>query len=302
MGAKLHIQPKNAPAFEVRIGNTASIGRTRENTVCLSFSPLVSRQHALIRCHSAFQYQVIDLGSRNGTYVNDQRVVMPVILEPGARIRIADNTLTFLAEEDEDDDMDITVAATSVGSSAAMSRPVAMLVCDIRGFSTMSERIPSADLAQLLGLWFREASNFVQKGQGTIDKFIGDAMLAYWAGEAGCDAVFGVARQLLQLATEREWPTGEPFKIAIALHYGPATFSDMGMSAGRDATIIGDAVNTVFRLEAVSKELDRPVVLSSAFAEQLREPPPLEDFGERTLKGKSQTVRVFALGEMTNGE
>ncbi len=137
----------------------------------------------------------------------------------------------------------------------------------------------------------------VQRAQGTIDKFIGDALLAYWAGTAECDAVFGTARQLIQLAGERAWPDGGPFKIAIALHYGPATFSDMGLSAGRDATIIGDAVNTVFRLEAVSKELDRPVVLSSAFAAQLAERPPLEDFGERMLKGKSQTVQVFAVKE-----
>src|SRR5437588_691375 len=113
MGAKLHIQPKNAESFEIRIGNTATIGRTRENT--------------------------------------------------------------------------------------------------------MSERIPSADLAQLLGKWFREASNVVQRAQGTIDKFIGDALLAYWAGTAECDAVFGIARQLIQLAGERAWPDGGPFKIAIAL-------------------------------------------------------------------------------------
>ncbi len=295
MGAKLHIQPKNAAAFEVRIGNTATIGRTRENTVCLSFSPLVSRQHALIRCHSAYQYQLIDLGSRNGTYVNEQRVVMPVILEPGAQIRVADNTLTFLDEEEPDEDMDITVAATSMGSAVGPARSVALLVCDIRGFSTMSERIPSADLAQLLGQWFREASNVVQRGQGTIDKFIGDAMLAYWAGTAECDAVFTMARELLRLAGERHWPEGEAFRIAIALHYGPVTFSDMGLSSARDATIIGDAVNTVFRLEAVSKEVDRPVVLSGSFAEQLTERPALEDFGERTLKGKSQTVQVFGL-------
>src|SRR5205814_3625377 len=128
MGAKLLIQPKNADAFEVRIGNTATIGRTRENTVCLHFSPLVSRQHALIRCHNAFQYQVIDLGSRNGTYVNDQRVVMPVILEAGSRIRVADNTLTFIEEDDAAEDMDLTVAATTTGAAAAILRPVALLV------------------------------------------------------------------------------------------------------------------------------------------------------------------------------
>ena len=83
MGAKLKIQPAQAPLFEVAIGNTASIGRTKENSVCLSFSPLVSRQHALIRCHNGWQYQLIDLGSGNGTFVNDQRVVMPVVLTEG---------------------------------------------------------------------------------------------------------------------------------------------------------------------------------------------------------------------------
>src|SRR5580698_429046 len=102
MGAKLKIQPAQAPVFEVSIGNTASIGRTKENTVCLSFSPLVSRQHALIRCHNGWQYQLIDLGSRNGTFVNDQRVVMPVTLSDGAVIRIADNRLVFFEHSDED--------------------------------------------------------------------------------------------------------------------------------------------------------------------------------------------------------
>jgi len=297
MGAKLHIQPKNAAPFEVRIGNAATIGRTRENTVALDFSPLVSRQHALIRCHGDSQYQIIDLGSRNGTYVNDQRVVMPVILAPGDRIRIADNTLTVALVEESDDELVQTADATNPGGLSGFSRPVALMVCDIRGFSTMSERLPGPDLAQLLGKWFREAGNLVQRGQGTIDKFIGDALLAYWVGTVDCDAVLAIARQLGQLADQREWPGGEPFRITIALHWGPATFSDFGISAGRDATFIGDTVNTVFRLEGLSKELDRTVVLSGAFAGQLAAPPSLEDFGERTLKGKSQTVRVFALAE-----
>ena len=114
MGAKLKIQPATADPFEVGIGNTASIGRTRENTVCLSFCPLVSRQHALIRCHNGWQYQLIDLGSRNGTYVNDERVVMPVTLTDGARIRIADNQMVFVEHDDEPGSD--TNAMTMVGS------------------------------------------------------------------------------------------------------------------------------------------------------------------------------------------
>ena len=114
---KHHSQQPPSP-FEVTVGNTVTIGRTRENSVCLNFSPLVSRQHAIIRCHNGYQYQLIDLGSRNGTYVDDQRVIMPVALNSAVlNIRIADNTLTFTEVEDER--CDEQLAATVAGSMAA---------------------------------------------------------------------------------------------------------------------------------------------------------------------------------------
>lgn len=303
MGAKLQIQPAHSDPFEVPIGNTATIGRTRENTVCLSFSPLVSRQHAIIRCHNGWQFQLIDLGSRNGTYVNDQRVVMPVTLTDGARIRIADNTIIF--SEHDDDTSGEHNAMTLVGTvdhSVVDSRPVALLVCDIRGFSTMSESVPGAEMAQTLGAWFRETGNMVAQSGGTIDKFIGDAMLAYW-GAAGrpaadCGTAFAAAKMMLALADSRKWPNGAQFRIAIALHYGKVTCSNVGVAAERDATIIGDAVNTVFRLEGVSKELNQRVVMSGDFAEHMPElMRKFADFGDRALKGKSQAVRVYGLAE-----
>jgi len=302
MGAKLKIQPATADPFEVGIGNTASIGRTRENTVCLSFSPLVSRQHALIRCHNGWQFQLIDLGSRNGTYVNDERVVMPVTLTDGAKIRIADNQMTFV-EHDEDSGSDSN-AMTMIGSvdhSVVEARPVALLVCDIRGFSTMSEIISGEDMAQTLGAWFRETGNMVAQSTGTIDKFIGDAMLAYWGvsgrATADCGTAFAAAKRMLALAGSRTWPNGAPFNIAIALHYGRVTCSNVGVAAERDATIIGDAVNTVFRLEGLSKELGQRVLMSGDFAEQMPDLKRFKDLGEQTLKGKAQTVRAFGLGE-----
>jgi len=303
MGAKLQIQPALSDPFDVPIGNTATIGRTRENTVCLSFSPLVSRQHAIIRCHNGWQFQLIDLGSRNGTYVNDQRVVMPVTLTDGARIRIADNTIIF--SEHDDDTSGEHNAMTLVGTvdhSVVDSRPVALLVCDIRGFSSMSENVPGAEMAQTLGAWFRETGNMVAQSGGTIDKFIGDAMLAYW-GAAGrpaadCGTCFAAAKMMLALADSRKWPNGSPFRVAIALHYGKVTCSNVGVAAERDATIIGDAVNTVFRLEGVSKELNQRVVMSGDFAEHMPElMRKCTDFGDRALKGKSQAVRVYGLGE-----
>lgn len=302
MGAKLKIQPATAAAFEVGIGNTASIGRTRENTVCLSFSPLVSRQHALIRCHNGWQYQLIDLGSRNGTYVNDQRVVMPVTLTDGAKIRIADNQMVFVEHDDEEGgDSNAMTMVGSVDHSVVEARPVALLVCDIRGFSTMSEILSGEDMAQTLGAWFRETGNMVAQSAGTIDKFIGDAMLAYWGvsgkGAADCGTAFAAAKRMLALADSRTWPNGAPFKIAISLHYGRVTCSNVGVAADRDATIIGDAVNTVFRLEALSKELNQRILMSGDFSEQMPDMKKFTDLGERTLKGKTQTVRAFGLVE-----
>ena len=297
MGAKLTIQPAQAEPFEVKLGNTTTIGRTRENSVCLNFSPLVSRQHATIRCHNGYQYQIIDLGSRNGTYVDDQRVVMPVTLADGARIRIADNTITFneVAEEECGEHLELTVAG-SMAACALDSHPIALLVCDIRGFSTMSEKTESGELAQFLGAWFRETGNLVTRSGGTIDKFIGDAILAYWGTTGGpddCHAAFGAARAMLDLAASRKWLNGSPFKIAVALHYGKVTCSNIGVSAERDATIIGDAVNTVFRLEAVSKELSQPLVMSGDFQAHVGELGVFIPFGTQALKGKARTVEVF---------
>jgi len=133
MPAKLRVTPAAAEPFELAIGNTATIGRTNGNTVCLSASPRVSRQHAIIRCHNGYQYQLIDLGSRNGTLVNDQRVVTPVTLENGARIQVADSTIVF--EQTEDDlssaSFEVTMAGSMDGAAASVIQPVALLVCDI---------------------------------------------------------------------------------------------------------------------------------------------------------------------------
>ncbi len=288
MPARLQVTPSVGEPFELIIGNTATIGRTSDNTICLHGSPLVSRQHALLRCHDGYRYQLIDLGSRNGTFVDDQRVVMPTTLSEGARIRIAHNELRF--EQIEEDFSTAQLEATLAGSidgTAAAIRSVALLVCDIRGFT------------QHLGIWFREAGNLVNKNGGIVDKFIGDALLAYWGGcesdGADCAATLRIARELLALAATVKWSDGQPFRVGVALHYGAVTCGNVGLDAQRDATIIGDAVNTVFRLESLMKELDRQILFSADFREHLATSENFIDLGERKLKGKQQPVRVYGL-------
>jgi adenylate cyclase len=299
MKAALRVRPGKGEPFDLEISNTATIGRTKENTICLSGSPHVSRQHAIIRCHNAFQYQIMDLGSRNGTFLNGRRVITPTTLNHGSVIRIADTEIHF--ENIEGATAEGAYEATLASGTDASGQETcstALMVCDLRGFSTMSEKLEEAVLARTLGEWFRDAGNRVQQSGGIIDKFIGDAVLAYWEKTCGtrcAAAALETGNALLDMAGKKTWPvTGGRFRVAVALHFGVVTSGNIGLVAQRDATIIGDAVNTVFRLESLMKQLGKDLVASGEFLDELPAPPAdLEDLGEHQLKGKHQLVRIF---------
>ena len=300
MPAKLLVKPLSGEPFEIEIGNTATIGRTPDNTVALSASPRVSRQHAVIRCHNGWQYQLIDLGSTNGTYVADQRVVMPRTIEPGDIIHIGGYEIVLQqADEHHAEETMLASIVSSSGPSSSEAADVALLVCDIRGFSTVAEKEDPETLAKQLGAWFRDAGNAIHATGGVIDKFIGDAVLAYWIKRdepSECALAMESARKMLDLACGMTWPVSqENLRIAVALHYGRVTCGNIGMDATRDATIIGDTVNTVFRLETLSKQLNRTVICSQDFHARLPSPAGFADLGEHELKGKSNMVRVFGL-------
>jgi len=303
MRAILKVVPTDGASFDVEIGNTATIGRGPDNTVSLHMSPHVSRQHAIVRCHNAWQYQIMDLGSRNGTFVNGRRVITPVVLEHGSVIRISGNDLVFeQSESPGEQPLDVTLAA-GTDTSHDESAVVSIMVCDIRGFSTMSEILPEDILARTLGEWFRTAGNLVQDSGGTIDKFIGDAILAYWiaGNEPGAEATkaFETGVELLNRATAHKWPghPENPFRIAVALHHGTVTCGNIGLVAQRDATIIGDAVNTVFRMEGVMKQFNELLAASDELVTRLSDTQreSFRDLGEHQLKGKNQLVRLFGL-------
>jgi len=304
MQAKLKVRPSEGDPFEVEVKNTATIGRGKDNTVSLHMSPHVSRQHAIVRCHNAWQYQIMDLGSRNGTFVNGRRVITPVLLEHGAVIRITTNEITFeqIESNSPDSSYDVTLAA-GTDATHEESAMVAIMVCDIRGFSTMSEILPEDTLARTLGEWFRLAGNLVQDSGGMIDKFIGDAILAYWirGAEPGAEVLnaFATGAELLEKAAAHRWPDhpDKPFQVAVALHHGTVTCGNVGLVAQRDATIIGDAVNTVFRMEGLMKQLGQKLAASGDFHALLPDAvrPTFADLGEQQLKGKNQLVRLFGL-------
>ncbi len=98
-----------------------------------------------------------------------------------------------------------------------------------------------------------------------------------------------------------EWPhrilcDPAPLDIAVAIHHGVVTCGNIGLVAQRDATIIGDTVNTVFRIESVMKQLNQKLTVSQDFVNTLNEQTvAFRDLGEHQLKGKNQAVRLFGL-------
>jgi adenylate cyclase len=163
-------------------------------------------------------------------------------------------------------------------------------------------KLPEDELARTLGQWFRDAGNIVHQNGGTIDKFIGDAVLAYWTRETNdareCRDALESALLLLKAAEKRTWKVAaeQPFRIAVALHYGNVTCGNVGLVAQRDATILGDTVNTVFRIESVMKQLNQRLAVSQDFLGTLPTPGvELNDLGEHQLKGKNQAVRLFGM-------
>lgn len=298
MPAQLIVSPANAKSYEVTLGQSFTIGRADTNDLALTQNPHVSRNHAAIRAISSFQFQIFDLGSRNGTFLNGKRLVLPATLNHGDVIRIDDCQISFLYEDDLTLSRSIEhTIEVSLPEDSSQIQSIAVLVCDIRGFSAMSESISQDVLSHTLGRWFGEASEVIHSHDGIVDKFIGDAILAYWPNHDSrpVDSALKAAYQLLELANLHTWPNKEtPIEIAIALHFGPVAFSNIGVVAQRDATLIGDAVNTVFRMEAISKQLNQKMIISDAVYSQLAEKSA--DFvplGEHLLRGKTKSIPLY---------
>jgi adenylate cyclase len=188
--------------------------------------------------------------------------------------------------------------ATRLGGD---KRKVAVLFSDIRGFTPLSETMNPDDMARLLSEYFTEMVDCVFRHEGTLDKFIGDAVMAQWGAPIGgpqdpdraVRAAMDMIRELDKL--NDRWRTqGRPaLQIGIGLNFGDAFAGNIGSEKRLEFTVIGDTVNTASRLCAVAGP--REILITEGMRRMLSDPPPLEDRPPVELKGKSQPVPVFRI-------
>ena len=168
---------------------------------------------------------------------------------------------------------------------------------DLRGFTSMSARLPPRAIIDLLNELFECQVPAIEKHGGEVLKFIGDGLLGIFPfdGDPGARAADALAAATDAFAAldARNAKSGEPIRFGLALHVGEIAYGNIGGASRLDFTAIGPAVNVAARLEGLTSKLDRRVVVSSELAAHVR--VPLEDLGSFDLKGVPDPQRVFAI-------
>jgi adenylate cyclase len=175
-------------------------------------------------------------------------------------------------------------------------------VADMRDFTGLSDRLDGPDMVRLLNSYFGRLVDAVHAERGEVLKFIGDGLLAIFpisehrsAGEAAA-AALGAARAALaaidRLAATVAGESGQVLDMGIALHRGPVYFGNIGAADRVDFTVIGPAVNLAARVEPLTKQVKRRLLLTREVADLLD--APFEDMGDFALRGVALPERIFA--------
>ena len=281
---------------EIPCKTVLTIGRDRNSDIVLP-DLHASRNHAMIRRIGQGDYYLIDSGSSNGSFINQQRVTTPRLLKDGDRITMGRVEMEFNQTKKAEALVDTLSLQDTLISDTPEIQQITILVADIRGFTTLSEEVDIRTLTRLMNSWFHQVSDSILKHGGIVDKFIGDCVFARWESDKdqhktvvqALSAASSINQITLKLnETFTEIP--EPIKIGVGINTGAAS-----MGIGQDNTALGDAVNIAFRLESASKFLGTDIVMSETAYQHL---PANFVEGRRQhvqVKGKRDPVRICTL-------
>ncbi|MGH6893965.1 MAG: adenylate/guanylate cyclase domain-containing protein [Dongiaceae bacterium] len=189
---------------------------------------------------------------------------------------------------------------------ASRERDVVVLFTDIVGFSRIAEGRAADKLAALLNRHFALLGAIIDQEGGTIDKYIGDSIMAFWGApleqqdrsERAARAARRIAQKLGADNARRARKGLKPIRIRIGIHKGPALVGNIGAPGRVNYTLVGDTVNVAQRLEQYGREIDdgsadAVIVISEDLALALPPAVPLIDRGEQHLPGRSSATRLF---------
>lgn len=182
-------------------------------------------------------------------------------------------------------------------------RTITVFFSDIRGFTTISEGLSPESLVNLLNEYLTEMTNIILKYNGVVDKYMGDAIMAFWNAplnqprhaEIACMASLDMERRLKEL--QKKWKSkGVPnIEIGIGLNTGPAVVGNMGSYDRFDYTAMGDAVNLGSRLEGINKQYGTRIIISETTKSKLPKKYIVRKLDKVRVKGKKEPITIYEL-------
>lgn len=180
-------------------------------------------------------------------------------------------------------------------------RTLTMFFSDLAGFTSISEKLPPEAVAQVVNDYLTVVTRTVHAHYGTVSKFIGDGVFAFWGAPLddplharhAYEATLAAQVAVKELSDRLVAGGGMPLAMRVGLHTGEAIVGNMGSSERFDYTALGDSVNLTARLEGANKLYGTPILLSSSTAEALRGVARLRRVDRIRVKGKAEPVDVF---------
>ena len=192
----------------------------------------------------------------------------------------------------------ILAGATTRGSGVTVD--AAILICDLRNFTALSNLKPRDEVIDILNGYFDAMAEPIVRNGGEILKFMGDGLLAIFplSNPAACSDLLraiGEAQTALARLNNQNLSAGrDALGYGIGVHVGDVMYGNIGSRNRLDFTVIGPAVNIASRLENLTKEVKRSVLFSKAFVERAGCENKLEDVGSYSLRGLSEPITAYA--------
>ncbi|MBN1622371.1 MAG: CHASE2 domain-containing protein [Endomicrobiales bacterium] len=180
---------------------------------------------------------------------------------------------------------------------------LSILFSDIRGFTTISESLNPEEVVELLNEYLTKMVEVVFRNQGTMDKFIGDAVMAFWGAPVPQDnhsqlAVNCAVEMIKELEVlQKKWESEgkKIINIGVGVNSGDVVVGNMGSLERMDYTVIGDNVNLASRLEGLTKEYKSQIIISEATYNEVKDLVDAEHLGEVKVKGKAKAVHIYGV-------
>jgi adenylate cyclase len=182
-------------------------------------------------------------------------------------------------------------------------REVTIMFTDLANFTTLSEQLSAEQTVELLTGYFDAMTPIIHASGGTVDKFIGDAVMAFWGAplddaqhaEHAVHAALDMQQAMQPLVADLRARGLPALQMRIGLHTGRVVVGNVGSQQRFSYTVIGDAVNLAARLEGANKAFGTGILLSETTAKQLSDTLPVRVLDEVIVKGRAEPVRVFTL-------